>query len=290
MHNTTTTHSSLETQLVGIRVVSYVAFVLFGLVFALATIVLVARLTTGKSATLQPLHTRQVLATALLACGWLFAGLNPLLVTTPVGVWSLARVLLNAMAWEWTLAQLTEYYYVLEPMRTAQPVRRAALVLLVLSAFGEPLVKFVALTGALPLAVLMVLCATLWSTARDRAIWPLTPVRGAHDFSSILRTGSVQIRFGMVLFALLALTGLWALVSEMLSAEYGGLLPMTASFALMLPEHAVLALMWFSTALAPAAQEQSVSEGRLRGDAAAAMLITTDAPLALDTVAENGDT
>jgi hypothetical protein len=285
MHNNSSSSSSsltaLETDLIGIRVVSYVAFVLFGLASTLAGVILIQRIATNKSGALAHPLSRQALAAALLACGWLFAGLNPLLVNTPDGVWSLMRVLLNAGAWEWTLAQLADYYYVFEPMRseTAMPIRRAALLLLVLAACGNSPAKFIALTAALPLAAVVALCASLWSAAPDRAIWPLTHVRGAHDFNSLFPACALQVRFGHVVFVILALTGLWALVCEVLSAEYSGLLSLTISFALMLPEHAVLVLLWFGTALAPRSITQEDGERRFPVEAAH---MINDTPLLLD--------
>lgn len=255
----------------GPRAVAYVAFIFFGVAAVVLPIVAIGRRATARLAAPWLLPQRfavQALACALLACGWFFAGLNALL-------WnggSIARVLLNALAWDWTLGQLAEFYEVREPTRTAffQPIRRGALLVLVLAAFSDESARLVALTAVLPLAVVTGLCATLWASNADRAAWwassgASVPGPPRHDLGTLVGA-RYPIRPGAVLLGVVGALGLYVLITEALSKEYAGVLPLTASFALMLPAHAVLALLWNLMALVEVADASSGTGTHADGD------------------------
>lgn len=242
-------------EMAGVRVVSLVMFVLLGLLAAGVPAIYVAtkRMARGAGSAIlylpAPTIIAQAVATGLLACGWLFCGINGWL-------WrdgSLERVFLNAWFWDWTLAALADFYELQEPMRSGYypMLRRAGIGVLVAAAvLGGGVRRQVALLTVLPLAALVLYVATLASPNPRRAAWSRTPPPSApehFDLGSLIGAG-YRIRPGLVLLVCVALAGLWCIVTEPLTPEYGGPAPLWLGFALMALAHLALVLLGFAMA------------------------------------------
>lgn len=257
----------------GEHIVCFIAFILFALVSALLPSVAIGTKVqrAGVPWIISNPISLQAFATGMLACGWLFSGLNPILFNGG----SVSRVIVNAVVWSWSLSQLADFYDVKEPLRSTlfQPIKWTALAFLVLVIFGDAGVRFVGMIAALPLAIVVVLSATLWSSCAERAVWHPSHVTNhlrsvQHDLSSLFGAGMPAIRPGQVLFGAVALVGLYSLITEMLSKEYSGTVSLTVSFAFMLPGHTCLVVLWIMIALMGTSETVPLSEGGLTNSAA----------------------
>jgi len=252
-HNSTFTSAPSAAEMAGMHAVGITAFLVFGLIGTCSLLfTAIRRAATHGAQAADPVLfmpsngvMAQVLATFLLACGWLFAGANGLL-------WRggcIERVLVNVLAWDWTLARATDFFEVQEPMRSnyLAPVRRGALVLLAAAAvLGYSERRFVALVGVLPLAMATLLAASLWAGNRARGIIPRKLASGS---DSIRLFSNHKVRPGIFILCMLVPLGAWELIFEPLSTEYGGSAGVVTSLALTLVVHVGLVAFWFLVAL-----------------------------------------
>jgi len=246
-------HVAADAELAQVRVVGLIATALFAGLAIVVPVALVARknrhLASGAgrpgahiNIILPQALTRAVLALALLAAGWFFAPFNALL-------WdggSVARVAFNALVWYSALLEVADFYGVQEPVRSHTFAHYAFVLLafLALCTLGGGVARLTGLVAAAPLAALVALAACVWGAHRERLVLP-APRAGA------------DVRYGHGVFAWLAALGLFALVTEACSAEYGGAMPLLGGYVCMLLAHIGLCALWAAMALAPAPEPRA---------------------------------
>ena len=281
-------HKGSDAELAAVHVVGLVGAALFASAAIVVPLALVARQNKILAPRPGGIHirlpqplTRLVLQLALLAAGWFFAPLNALL-------WdggSVTRVAFNALAWYSTLLELGDYYGLQEPVRSGTYAHYAFVLLafLALATLGGGVARLTALVGVAPLVALVVLAASYWGAHRDRAVIP--PPRAAAD-----------VRYGQLVLGWLAALGLFTLVTEACSAEYGGAMPLLGGFVCMLLSHLGLCVLWTAVAFAPApdprpSQEELASANayaRAAMDGASLLDAASDPPQLVDAEAAGG--
>jgi hypothetical protein len=223
-------------QLLGVRVTSFIAFAVFGVASVIFPAIYLANRTHLKSSIV-----RFSLAVGLLSLGWLVAGLNNFM-------WnggSVARIVLNALTWYFTLVQVPEFYQVGDAIyrQSYDAVVRVCILVLALGVLGTEPARFVSLVMVLPIAIVVVLSASVWANDRMSVAAPASTLSNITPYCCP-GAGGPSIGLKHIISVCFALLGVYTLICETLSVEYSGAVSLTIEFALMLVAHAAVVLFW----------------------------------------------